>query len=45
MDTGGNGIERNDRKPGQQTFDKGFASAALRRAGGAMNPVMGLGKA
>lgn len=39
MDTGGNGIERNDREPGHHTFDKSFASAALRRVGGAMNPV------
>jgi hypothetical protein len=39
MDTGGNGIERNDREPGQQTFDKGFASAALRRVGDAMNSM------
>jgi hypothetical protein len=39
VDTGGNGIKRNDREPGQQAFDKGFASAALRRIGGAMNPM------
>jgi hypothetical protein len=39
MDTGGNGIKRKDREPGQQTFDKGLSSAALRRVGGAMNPM------
>jgi len=37
--TGGNGIERNDREPGQKAFDKRLSSAALRRVGGAMNPV------
>jgi hypothetical protein len=39
VDAGGNGIERNNREPGQQAFDKGLSPAALRRVGGAMNPV------
>ena len=39
MDTRGNAIKRNDRKPAQHTFDKGLSSAALRRVGGAMNPM------
>jgi hypothetical protein len=37
MDTSGHGIKSNDREPGQQAFDKGFASAALHRVGRAIN--------
>jgi len=42
MDTGSNGIKRNDREPGQQAFDKGFSPVALRWVGGAMNPMQQL---
>jgi hypothetical protein len=42
MDTGSNGIKRNNREPGQQAFDKGFSPAALRWVGGAMDPMQQL---